>query len=303
MSWVGKFFQNQGWLGIARYSKNSSGNVTGLVDQSGNLITPYEFTLTEFNNLTSSDYAGVTVRVTNIHSNAAGVGGVYFTGGTTWALESPYIYYATFDLLPAASLWPGARCLVGSGIGIGGAVVESRQISGTYYWRYRDGRAVIDATTSDILHTTEFNVEKIIRSKLLPRNNNKCIMQNGDILALRSVMGRTAYTTNVTRYFKFGELQTTSDTLIEAAAGTTSKSMPEYNEIFRQSNIALNMLGPNSTNKWAGTSSADTQADVAVTNMDTTDCYIHYTLNQSASTDEGVRLKKGFRIELIHAGG
>lgn len=295
-NFINDFFENRGWLKIVQL-------VSGRLQVAGTNIDPWEFTLTQFLNLTASDYAGITVRVTNLHTNSAGVGGVLFTGGATWTLESPYIYYATFDLLPAASLWPGARCLVGSGIGIGGAVVESRQIGGTYYWRYRSGLAVLDATTSDILHTTAFNVEKLIRSKLLPRNNGQCIMQNGDILAIRSVAARTAYVTSVTRNFRFGALNTTSDTLIETVAGGTNHALPEYNELFRTSATAINILGPNSTNKWAGTSGSDVVADVTVTNMDSNDCYIHYALNQSASTDEGVKLKKGYRIELIHAGG
>lgn len=292
------FFKHRGWLRIPQHN-----STTGKLQVAGTNIDPYEFTLAEFNQLTASDYAGITVRVTNIHTTSAGVGGVLFTGGTTWTLESPYIYYATFDLLPAASLWPGARCLVGSGIGIGGAVVESRQISGTYYWRYRSGLAVIDATTADILHTTDFSVEKLIRSKLLPRNNGQCIMQNGDILAVRSVAARTAYVTSWTRNFKFGELNTTSDVQIETVAGGTNHALPEYNEFFRESATKLNILGPNSTNKWAGTSGSDVVADVTVTNMDSNNCYFHYTLKQSANTDEGVKLRKGYRIELIHAGG
>lgn len=288
-------------LGLSSYQLDSNGNVIGFLDASGLPMKSKAVTWTEFLTLGSGDVQDRSA--VWVYDKQCMF--VWNDLAARWyPVGNGRLTFATFDLLPLPTASINGLCAwVESGIGIGGAWVEVRLVGADYVWRYMYGRAVIDSTTADILHTTAFNVEKLIRSKLLPRNNNKCIMQNGDILAIRSVAARTAYVTNLTRYFKFGALNTTSDTLIESLAGGTTHTIPEYNEIMRVSKTALYLVGPNSGNKWAGSSGSDTIADTPVTDMDANDCYFHYTLNQSASTDEGVRLKKGFRLELIHTGG
>lgn len=287
-------------LGLSSYQLDNNGNVIGFLDASGMPMASKAVPWAEFITLGSGDVQDRSA--VWVYDKQCMF--VWNDLAARWYLVGGRLTFATFDLLPLPSAnINGLRAWVESGIGIGGAWVEVRLIGSDYLWRYTAGRAVIDATTSDILHTTAFNVEKLIRSKLLPRNNGKCIMQNGDILAIRSVAARTAYVTNLTRYFKFGALNTTSDTLIESLPGGTTHTIPEYNEIMRVSATALYLVGPNSGNKWAGSSGSDTIADTTVTNMDSNDCYFHYTLNQSASTDEGVKLKKGYRLELIHTGG
>lgn len=111
MSWVTKFFQNQGWLGIARYGKDSSGNITGFIDANGNAVVPTNKTLTEFLALLPADVAdGAVVRITNVHG-PSGAGGVYATWdataskwgqnfGTPWVFADLATLVASF---PAAS--------------------------------------------------------------------------------------------------------------------------------------------------------------------------------------------------------
>jgi len=87
-----------------------------ITDYNGSNIDPYEFTLADFKNLVSTDYAGIEVRITDVHQTAAGVGGVTFIGGSSWICTSPQIYYATLEAgvaaFPVAS-YPGLRMVFG----------------------------------------------------------------------------------------------------------------------------------------------------------------------------------------------
>lgn len=109
-----------------------SGSVTysgGRFYNNGVLIDPSEFTLTQFQNLVSSDYSGQTVRITNVHSTSSGSGGVLLTGGSVWILESAQIYQSTFATaltnFPAAT-YPGIRIQCGD-------VVPLLESNGTRY--------------------------------------------------------------------------------------------------------------------------------------------------------------------------
>jgi len=112
MSWVTKFFQNQGWLGIARYGKDSNGNISGFIDASGNPVSPYECTMAQFSTLVSSDWSGIDIIITDRHINSQGVGGLRVRGGSKWTLRDPQVYAATraqnLTDFPAAT-YPGWR--------------------------------------------------------------------------------------------------------------------------------------------------------------------------------------------------
>jgi len=90
--------------------------VNGKLTVNGTSVVPIEVTLAEFKALTSSDYAGVTVRITNVHTSSSGSGGVLLTGGSVWTLESAQIYQSTFATaltnFPAAT-YPGLRIQCG----------------------------------------------------------------------------------------------------------------------------------------------------------------------------------------------
>lgn len=108
-NFISDFFENRGWLKIPQY-------VSGRFQVAGKNIDPYEFTLTEFKSKVSSDYAAITVRITDVHSTSSGSGGVLLTGGSVWTLESAQIYQSTFATaltnFPAAT-YPGLRIQCG----------------------------------------------------------------------------------------------------------------------------------------------------------------------------------------------
>ena len=87
-----------------------------ITDYNGSNIDPYEFILADFKNLASTDYAGIEIRITDVHQTSAGVGGVTFIGGSSWICTSPQIYYATrvagIAAFPAAT-YPGLRMVFG----------------------------------------------------------------------------------------------------------------------------------------------------------------------------------------------
>ena len=122
-------------------------SATGRLEVNGEALNPYEFTWAEFLTLVSTDYAGIEVRITDVHQTAAGVGGVTFIGGSSWVCTSPQIYYATRAVgvaaFPAAS-YPGLRMVFGDVPGtpllksngtryvpVSGAAVLSKGVYGT----------------------------------------------------------------------------------------------------------------------------------------------------------------------------
>lgn len=96
-----------------------------LVDSDGNFIAPYEFTWAEFITLTITEYTGITIRITDRHQDSRGVGGILVTGGASWTLESPQVYYSTFGAalteLGTLSNWTGWRITSGD---VGGGRVR-----------------------------------------------------------------------------------------------------------------------------------------------------------------------------------
>ena len=89
-----------------------------IVDPDGNSVAPYEFTMAQFATLVSTDWSGITIRITDIHQDSRGVGGILVTGGASWTLESPQIYYATFPSAPNPATYPGWR-ITGPWAGLG----------------------------------------------------------------------------------------------------------------------------------------------------------------------------------------
>lgn len=83
-----------------------------LVDSDGNFIAPYEFTMAQFGTLSSLDYDGIDVVITDRHINSQGVGGLRVRGGSKWTLRDRQVYSATraqnLTDFPAAT-YPGWR--------------------------------------------------------------------------------------------------------------------------------------------------------------------------------------------------
>lgn len=199
-------------LGIARYSKDGNGNITGFIDGDGNAVDPYEFTKADFDNLTPSNYAGIPVRITNWHQTAAGTGGVLFIGGASWICLSPQIYAATraagVAAFPAAT-YPGLTQVWGD-VGSGRAQVVS---NGTRYIP-KGGRMILfrnvyGTVASPILSaaagSTSFNFA--LGSPTLPAN----LLAAGDALYLKGRVQKHGTAATISLEANIGTAGDTSD--------------------------------------------------------------------------------------------
>lgn len=161
-------------------------SATGRLEVNGVVLDPYEFTKAQFDNLVSAEYAGIEVRITDVHQTAAGVGGVTFIGGSSWICTSHQIYYATraagVAAFPAAT-YPGLRQVWGD-VGGGRSPVVS---NGTRYVP-ESGRMVLfrnvygtlaNPTLTAAAGTTSFNFS--IGTPTIPAN----MLAAGDALYLK----------------------------------------------------------------------------------------------------------------------
>ena len=192
-----------------------------LVDPDGNPITPYESTWANFLTLVSTDYAGICIRITDRHTTSAGVGGIIITGGTSWILESPQVYYSTFASAPAASSYPGWR-ITGPWAGKGSPVLES---NGTD-WRYKSGSRVILGSALLVAKTTTTGAiytEEALITVQIPINNGRSLLQPGDRLFIDHHVNKTGSADKLSRDFRFGTSATpTSNTSLDAVTASSA---------------------------------------------------------------------------------
>ncbi|NBQ67528.1 MAG: hypothetical protein EBU46_01335 [Nitrosomonadaceae bacterium] len=191
----------------------SAGNLLYLT-WNGQRVDPYEFTLTAFNGLIASDYAGITVRVTNIHTTSAGVGGVLFTGGASWTLESPQIYYATYATgiaaFPAAS-YPGLRMCFGD-VG-GGRVVHIS--NGTRYMPEGGRFTFFQASYGTVAAPTQTIAAGVTSGTFTLAGSAPTIPANylstGFALQIKARFQRHGVTATIPAYIRIGTAGTSAD--------------------------------------------------------------------------------------------
>jgi len=94
--------------------RDIEGNVVGFEDKDGEALVNYEFTWAEFITKDPTDYpAGTCVQITDRHMDSRGTGQVRFVAGSSWVLNSLFIYYANKSDAPSAASWPGLRIWAG----------------------------------------------------------------------------------------------------------------------------------------------------------------------------------------------
>jgi len=91
-------------------TRNGGGNAIGFEDKDGVPLDKYEFTWAEFILEDPAAYpAGTCVNIEDRHMDSRGTGQVRFVAGSSWVLDSLWIYFATQAAAPAAASWPGLR--------------------------------------------------------------------------------------------------------------------------------------------------------------------------------------------------
>lgn len=269
MSWATKFFQNQGWLGIAKYGKDSNGNITGFVDANGNPVVPITKTLTQFLALTAADVAdGAVIHITNVHTTS-GAGGVYATWdataskwgqnfGVSWVFSTLALAVASF---PAAS-FTGWRIYV-TGVG------ELRS-NGTRYVP-ATGRIILGSGIYGTLSAPTKNSGAVaapysfsIGTPTIPAN----LLAAGSMLNVKFRTQRHNANATLTFNVRLGTAGTTSDPLIWQAAIAATNLHHSASDILITFPDTTHLI-VNMTSSQAGTGGAGQLVEMT-TNIDTT---------------------------------
>ncbi|MXS83971.1 hypothetical protein [Nitrosomonas oligotropha] len=242
------------------------------------------------------------------------------SGGSLWrgdsvankaSLHSGPVRFPNFPSAPNPASWPGLRVWIETGVGIGGVEMLSRDIGGgNYRYRYAAGRALLKFRSSDISKTSNKDTEEALEGCLLPRNNNRNIMQNGDVLMLVQHARKTGTANNFGRDFRVGPNGPGANILLDASVGdavaTGSGSNISDDEVHRFKRISatsFKKMGPKFSTSTAGFASTARSAAVPVANMDDADTYFSSTfwLPTVGATD--TQILEDWYLELIHAGG
>jgi len=275
-----------------------------ITDYNGSNIDPYEFTWAEFLTLVSTDYAGITIRITDRHQDSRGVGGVYFVGGTSWVLESKCIYYATLAAAPSPVTWPGLR-IFAANVGISGSELTS---NGTVY--RPDATHITLVNNLNLISrangaSPDINQEWQPLAVRLPRDfNNKSIFQDGDYLTIWNAWAeKTGITDSLTVSLRFGTSNTTSDAQLLSAPGSSTGANVEriirFAEIQRVDSTHLRWRGLQSTILQFGPLGTTRAIDIPVADMDyTSDSYFNIGIYLSALNDSNIGLRE-YEVRLV----
>lgn len=277
--------------------------VTGLVAADDSDISIVEMDWATFSNpvLTNpADYAGIYVVIIDRFVDSRGINRARFVGGAEWSLDSPHIYYATFDLPPNPAQWPGLRVLIGAWK----AVMVS---DGTYY-RFQSRSPVLVARFSNVSKSSAVTVEEILAQFAIPRNNGKSLLQNGDRIILDHNMYATSLSTNhMFRDMQIGTTGTvagigTTDASLETRAvfGSTSAGNDEIAVWERISATSVLKESAQGTQAYIGANTVSRPSAVTVPNMDSNDSFFSASYKCDASGPT-LLLRKAL-IFIHHAG-
>ena len=260
-----------------------------LTDYNGSNIDPYEFTWAEFLTLVSTDYASITIRITDRHQDSRGVGGILVTGGASWTLESPQIYYATFANAPSAASYPGWR-ITGPWAGLGSPVLYS---NGTL-WRYQLHTPVLIGHIYNVTKSANKDTEEIVLQATLPINNGKSIYQPGDILSVILNMSKSGVADKLHRQYRLGTAGTTSDaSLLDGvdpvtASAADSIGWDERVKFVLEDSTHTKKSGPVGSVQFAGISGTTRAVQVAVTNPDSSISYFSLGIKLVDGASDGI---------------
>lgn len=276
-------------LKLASYSVDGSGNVTGLADFDGNALHPYECTMAQFATLVSTDWSGITIRITDIHQDSRGVGGILVTGGASWTLESPQIYYATFPSAPNPATYPGWR-ITGPWAGLGSPILYS---NGTL-WRYQTHSPVLMGNLYNAIKSSNKDTSSVMLQVTIPINNGKSLLQVGDRISIDLAMAKTGTADKLNREYRLGTLGTTSDTLILDGVDvvtTSSASNLGWDERpvwVLEDSTHIKKSGPVGSVLWLGLSATGRASQVAISNLDSDTNYLSVCMKLVDGAADGI---------------
>jgi len=275
-----------GTLRDQQVTRITSGRLT---DIDGNPLDPYEFAWADFITKVSTDFTGVTIRITDIHQDSRGAGGILVTGGTSWTLESPQIYYSSFASAPNPSSYPGWR-ITGPWAGLGSPVLYS---NGTL-WRYQTHTPILMGHIYNVTKSSNKDTAQVMLQVAIPINNGKSLLQVGDRIAIDFAMAKTGTTDKLNREYRLGTLGTTSDTLIldgSDVVTTSSAANVGWDErpvwVIEDSTY-IKKTGPIGSVLWQGISATTRASQVAISNLDSAINYLSVCMKLVDGAADGI---------------
>lgn len=260
-----------------------------LVDSDGNFIDPYEFTWAEFQSLVIADYTGITIRITDLHQDSRGVGGIWVTGGTSWTLESPQIYYATFAGAPSAASYPGWR-ITGPWAGLGNPILQS---NGTL-WRYQTHTPILMGQLYNYTKSLTKDVLEVVLQVPIPVNTSKSLIQPSDRVIVELALSKTGSADRLSREYRIGTLGTTSDTLMLGGSDTITASSAasigwdERVVFVLEDATHMKKSGPVGLSQWAGASGTTRASPVTITDLDSATNYLSLCIKLVDGAADGI---------------
>jgi len=296
--WDDGFYENRGPLKIPQV-------VSSRLQIAGTNIDPYEFTWVQFTFLVVADYTGITIRITDRHQDSRGVGGILVTGGASWTLESPQIYYSTFASAPSAASYTGWR-ITGPWAGKGSPVLES---NGTD-WRYKSGSRVALGSALLVSKTTTAGAiytEEALLTVQIPINNGRSLLQPGDRLFIDHHASKTGSADKFSRDFRFGTSATpTSNTSLDPLTASSASATLGLDEMiaFRcVDDTHLVKEGPSGFLSYQGGTNTTRSSQKTVTSILSALQYFSctYNLTSVGGTDTAMKLEAGV-VYIEHCG-
>lgn len=270
--WIGKFFENRGWLGLVQYSSTNGMNVAGTTITGVASVTWATFTGGSFD-LTTARY----VHVSDRHStrNATATPGSLWridpTGGTGYKrlLVSGPIYCATLAAAPDPTAYPGLECYIAS---FDGDVVSN----GSAY-EPKAQYVVLKNIAADLSRLADLETEWYPISFEIPRDSNgKSLLRQNGYLQLHSIWwNKTGTTDNLRAIVRMGTANSSADLAIVDISNTSVTRWARGMELKRTGDTTIQFRGDGLTSFTAGASTTSHSTNSTINNMDSTPTYIN----------------------------
>jgi hypothetical protein len=180
--------------------------------------------------------------------------------------------------------------LASAGIGrirvtdIGGGTIW---VSNGTRWYPEGGRITLYRNLNSTTPVTCATETQLVKSNAIPAG----VIQNGDSLRVYITAQKSSTVETAVQWFRLGSNGTVADNYITAAAGAgmlsaTQLSLGTIIEWKRMSATTMQKLGaPSTVGTYSGQSTAVIAAPYTVENLDTTQTYLQYSCDSSASTE------------------
>jgi len=294
-------------INAARFSRDGSGAIDGLEEMDGTPVSgsPPSFTWATKPANGATGYVNTVVLITNLHSRGTTGGSLWMntTDGyicvsdpvrVTWSQMSDNDWFGVGSALAPAT-WPGLRVRC-TDYFVGGADIVS---DGTR-WRLAGSRATLKNPAESSFSVVAINqTTQIVAFATWPKG----LYADGDRLIVTAVGEKSGTTDTQTNKFAYSTTSTVYDSgtviLTTGALTATSDSLACVLPIERKSSTVMKLKGIATISPQPGVGATTLAADVTVTNLDTTQAYLLWTVTTGANE---TFTPTGFLVELLTCG-